>query len=245
MTESSLEQRLARLVQRFRRLAALCGALILILAFSVSREGSRAVQAAEAPSVLHLRGLVIDDEQGHARVLLGAPFPAVHDRTRQDTTATSILFLDEQGHDRISMGQVMPAQIDGKVPANSHRIGDAYGLTIYDTVGNERGGMGFLTNGKGLNRAVVALDRPGHDAVGMTVDDQMDFASLGVEYSPKVAEYTTGAILATMGSKVFFTLKDLHDMPRMTLSVEGDRPSLQTFDKDGKMREELIKPPRE
>jgi hypothetical protein len=238
----STDQRLEHLERRLRSLMCLCGLLTLALGVLSWRSSSHSVKAAESPSVLHVRGLVVEDERGRARILLGAPFSAVHDRLRQDTTATSLLFLDEQGHDRISMGEVMPAQIDGKVPANFHRIGSSYALNIYDPVGNERGGMGFLTNDKGLNRAVVALDRSGHDAVGMMVDDRTDYAGLGVDYSPKVGEWATGAQLATMGPKAFLMLKDVRDMPRATLSIEADRPpSFQTFDKDGKPVDELIK----
>ena len=48
------------------------------------------------------------------------------------------------------------------------------GLTLHDPKGNERGGIGFLANG----RAVVVLDRasPSGDAVGMMVEDATDFA---------------------------------------------------------------------
>lgn len=45
-----------------------------------------------------------------------------------------------------------------------------------------------------------------------------------------------------MGPKAYLMLKDVRDMPRATLSVEADRsPSFQILDKDGKLREELIK----
>lgn len=235
------DQRIFQLERRLRTLTCLCVLLTLMLGV-LAWHGSHPVRAAEGPSILHVKGLVVEDEQGRARILLGAPFPSVGDRLRQDSAATSLLFLDEQGHDRISMGEVMPAQIDGKVPANFHRIGSAYGVTIYDPVGNERGGMGFLTNDKGLGRAAVVLDRPGHDAVGMMVDDRTDYAGLGVDYSPKVGEYATGAQLATIGPKAFLMLKDARDVPRATLSVEtGHGPSLQIFDKEGKPSEELIK----
>lgn len=236
------DQRIQLLERRLRTLICLCSLLALGLGVLAWRGPSHLANAAESPSILHVKGLVVEDELGRARILLGAPFPSVHDRLRQDTTATSILVLDEQGHDRISMGQVMPAQIDGKVPANFHRIGSAYALTIYDAVGNERGGMGFLTNDKGLGRSAAVLDRPGHDAVGMMVDDQTDYAGLGVDYSPKVGEYATGVQLATMGPKAFLTLKNVRDIPRATFSVEADQPPmLQIFDKEGKPSQELIK----
>jgi hypothetical protein len=112
------------------------------------------------------------------KCLLGAPFPSVSDRLRQDVTGTDMVFLDEKGHDRFSLGEMMPAS------PGFHGIGSAYGLTIYDPEGNERGGMGFLSNGSTVSRAVIALDRPGlpstsGDAWGAMVDDKSGFAGTG------------------------------------------------------------------
>lgn len=112
------------------------------------------VEAVKSAKVLHLKSLVIDDDQGRARILLGAPFPSVEERLRKDVTATGMVFLDEKGHDRFALGEMMPAS------PGFHRIGSAYGLNIYDSEGHERGGMGFLSNGSTVNRAVIALDRP-------------------------------------------------------------------------------------
>lgn len=235
--------RIERLESQVRLLIAACGVFALSAGFLLWREWQRPVHAAEASSVLHLKGLVIEDGQGRARILMGAPFPGVRDRVRQDTTATSILFIDEKGHDRISIGEAMPAQINGKVPPNFHRIGEGYALNLYDSVGNERGGMGFLTNGTSLNRAAVVLDRPGYDAVGMSVDDRSGIASVGVQYAPDAGAYATGAILATTGSKAFLMIKDVQDVPRLMLGIEGaGPPSLKTFDKDGKSSGELVPP---
>jgi hypothetical protein len=196
--------------------------------------------------VLHLKGLVIEDQQGRARILLGAPFPAVHDRLRQDTTTTTLLFLDEQGHDRFSIGEIMPAQINGKVPPQFHRIGSssAYGLTIYDPLGNERGGMGFLSNGSTVNRASIALDRPDGDAIGMMVDDKTDFAGLAAMYPRKIGDYATGLLLATQGSKAFITMKDVHDIPRATFEIGPElNPSFRLSDQAGKLGPDLLSSP--
>lgn len=241
MMEDLLARRLRSLETRVMVLSVFCAVLAAGLVITIWTGAVQKVRAAQTTDVLRVRGLVIQDAQGRARILLGAPFPSVPDRLRQDSTATSLLFLDEQGHDRISIGQVTPAQINGKVPANFHRIGNAYGLTIYDADGNERGGMGFLTNGKKLNRAAIVLDRPGADAIGMDVDDNSDSANLALMYSPKVGADATGLILSTRGDEASITMKDSHDKPRASFTV-GPKllPSFRIFDQNGKAGPDLL-----
>lgn len=131
----------------------------------------------------------------------------------------------------------MPAQMNGKVSPNFHRIGSAYGLTIFDLEGNERGGMGFLSNG----RAAVVLDRPNGDAVGAMVDDKSGFAGMGVSYSPEVAQGSTGILFGTQDKKTFLTFKGIDDMPRASFALgpEGT-PSFQLFDKAGNAGPDLL-----
>jgi hypothetical protein len=198
-------------------------------------------EAAEAPNLIRTKGLIIEDSSGRARILLGAPFPTTPDRKRQDLTATSLLFLDEQGHDRISIGELMPAQMGGTVSPNFHRMGNAYSMTIFDTVGNERGGMGFLSNGAKVNRAAVVLDRPGGDAIGMYVDDATDSANLALMYSPRVSSSGTGLFISNREKGTSITLKDFHDIPRARFSVEGDlEPSFRMLNRDGQRGSELL-----
>ncbi len=71
-----------------------------------------------------------------------------------------MVFLDEQGHDRFSIGEKMTPQIDGEIPRNYEKLSTGFGLTLYDSLGNDRGGMGFLSNGNNVSRAVFGLDRP-------------------------------------------------------------------------------------
>ena len=244
MKNDEVDVRLQRLERRVLVLTCLCSSLAIALALVLWTSPRRSVEAAAKPSVLRTRGLIIEDDQGRARVLLGAPFPKVGNRLRQDDASTAIVFLDEQGHDRFLVGETIAAQIDGKVPQAFHRMGQssAYGATIFDPAGNERGGIGFLSNGGTVNRAVMALDRPGEDAVGMMVDDKTGYAGLGVSYPPEVGKWTTGLILGTQGSKAFITIKDLHDTPRGTLGIGPEMvPSFQLFDEKGNPGPELLK----
>lgn len=81
---------------------------------------------------------------------MGAPFPAVKERVRQDARTSSILFLDANGHDRLTLGEELEPQIGGKVPAGVHRIASAFGLVLHDDLGNERGAYSWLSNGRAL-----------------------------------------------------------------------------------------------
>ena len=234
MENSVLEARVKNLEKKILYLTSLCGLLVVAMTFIMVHSSIQRVKAAENAKVLHLRGLVIEDAQGRARILLGAPFPTVHDRIRQDATTTAMLFLDENGHDRFSIGEKMPAQIDGKVPPQLHRIGGGYGLTIYDPEGNERGGMGFLSNGSTVSRAAIALDRPIGDAWGAMVDDKTGFAGTVSIYPRETGHGASGVVIGTQGKRAYITVKDLNDMPRATLRVGPEQtPSLHTFNDKG------------
>ena len=242
--ESPLEIRLKRLERTTRYLTGLSAGLAVLLAVIAAGAFATRVKAAEDAKVLRLRGLILEDDQGRARILPGAPFPKTSDRLRQDDSSAAMVFLDRQGHDRFLVGETIAAQIDGKVPEQFHRMGQsaAYGATIFDPAGNERGGMGFLSNGSTVNRAVMALDRPGEDAIGMMVDDKSGYAGLGISYPPEVGKWTTGLILGTQGNKAFITIKDSQDMPRATFGIGPDPvPSFQLFDNKGNPGTELLK----
>lgn len=242
--DAMLESRIKQLERKIMALAGLCGFLVFAIAVMFFESPAQHVRAAEAmkiPQILHVRGLVIDDAQGRARILIGAPFPKSPDRIRQDATTTGMLILDEKGHDRFFAGQMMPAQIDGKVSPHFHRIGSSYGLTIFDPKGNERGGMGFLSNGSTVSRATIALDRPGADAWGAMVDDKTGFAGTVDIYPPKIGHGATGIVMGTQDNKAFITLKGLDDRPRSTFFIGPDEvPSFRLFDKKGNAGPDLL-----
>lgn len=241
MEESSFESRLKSLEQRSKYLTGIC--LLLLAALSVTKLGVEAkhVKAADDAKILRVRGLVIEDEHGRARILLGAPFPSVPERLRKDATGTDLVFLDQQGYDRFRVGEKLPAM------PGFHRIGSGYGVTILDTKGNERGGMGFLSNGKNVNRAAIALDRAGDgsaatDAVGLIVDDATGLAAIGVMYPPAGGHDQDAMMIGTKASKAFITLKDRSGKDRSTLALTNGTPSFELFDQEGKLQRDLVNP---
>ncbi|NID14505.1 hypothetical protein [Luteibacter yeojuensis] len=172
----NLEERMSRLERRCNRLMIACTllvALLLALGF-LHIDAERTTDG-----ILHVHGLVVEDAQGRGRILLGAPFPDVPNRMRHDAGTMAMLFLDEQGHDRLTIGQALPPQIQGRVPENFHRIGEAVGVFLHNTVGDERGGMSWLSNGRGA----ISFDYPDRDAIGMYVDDKSRSATFVLEYA--------------------------------------------------------------
>lgn len=108
----------------------------------------------QASNVLRVRGLIVEDDAGHDRILIGAPIPPASGRKRKDNTV-GLIVLGENGADRVALAVPMPApQIQGAI---GKRIGGGSGLVVDDEQGDERGGMGVLDND---GRMTLGLDYP-------------------------------------------------------------------------------------
>ncbi|WP_396223959.1 hypothetical protein [Gemmatimonas sp.] len=186
MPEHDASARIGRLEQQLRVQrqllvgVALVGAVIGLAGF-VKQE----------PSVIRTRGIVIVDDKGRERILIGAPIPAARNRVRTDLkrveglwasrypdpkqymrwyadyrhTMHGMLVLDENGFDRLAIGDSTPDPNVGK------RIGAGPGLEINDAQDFERTGYGLLTVG-GKDRVTLGLDsRQGTEGLTLTVRD--------------------------------------------------------------------------
>jgi hypothetical protein len=232
------DSRVARLESKLKWLQTLCLIqLCMLTAFAVWSFAAVRVSAQNSPEVLRTHGLVIEDSHGRARIVLGAPFPRVPERKRQDASTEAIVFLDGNGNDRLILGEGPDPRVNGKI---AHRVAQSFGMFIHDTKGNERGGFSWLDNG----RATISLDRADQDAWAAIVDDNNDLAYMVTYYAPAVAgRNTTGIITGTQGSTAFFHLKDTKDADRVVLQVAGDaKPSFQIFDNAGQPARDLLRP---
>ena len=129
--------------------------------------------------IIYAKGIVIVDDQGRDRILIGAPIPNSNDRIRDDLKKAQgvwgtslelnkewdwfeemnhdcfgILVLDENGHDRLAFGSPTPD------PNIGLRIGPATGVQINDEYGFERSGYAYMPLGEDRNRVVLGLDNP-------------------------------------------------------------------------------------
>ena len=139
--------------------------------------------------IIRAKGIIIEDQNGNERVLIGAPVPYSKNRVRTDSVKVwehwgkyyepefmdwykdynndnyGILILDSLGFDRIALGNHVPDLSFGQ------RIGPLTGLIINDENGTERTGYGVL-NINGNNRVNLGLDdKNGIDRVSLTVDE--------------------------------------------------------------------------
>jgi hypothetical protein len=131
--------------------------------------------SASAPDdkILRVRGIVIEDATGHPRMLIGAPV-SNQGRKRQDAV-TGFVLLGEDGTDRLTIGSADYDQVNGTI---QHRIAKGIGVLLNDANGNERGGFGFLDNG----RVTLGLDRAhGEEGAFLTVNDEDGFAGVVVK----------------------------------------------------------------
>ena len=199
--------RLERQLKRQRWAGVLAG-LLLVGAVVTSF-------VADKPAYLRVRGITVVDAQGRPRILLGAP-PETAGRNRKDAATASLVVLGPQGQDRVILGEAPNPLIKGKVYP---RVAASYGMTIHDSTGQERGGMSFLDNGRG----VIALDRHNQDAVEMIVNDKTGFAGLTMNYEKPFGQYKEAVRIGTKGSQVWWALSDTSEVERASIYVKDQQ----------------------
>jgi hypothetical protein len=226
MDDAHFEQRLVRIERTSRCLRYTCiGQAIFLAVLCLWATRSRVVEAQSSANILRVRGLIVEDSAGRPRILLGAPFPSVKERMRQDATTTAMLFIDEQGHDRLTLGEELQPQVGGKI--GLHRIASGFGVVIHDGNGDERGAYGWLSNG----RALITLDRPGAEAWATVVNDKTGEAATVFGFPPQVANDTTAIKIGTRGTAAFVAFNDKSGNNRALFQSEnGASPAFQLFD---------------
>lgn len=166
-----LQNEVKMLSRKLRATYLIFGALLLAqgaLFFSTtSQAGGEMVDNSD--KIIKARGIIVVDEQGRERVLIGAPIPQAKNRVFTDKTraqaawndkipekfakqywdnfdklqkaSIGMLVLDENGFDRVAIGDDLPDANTGR------RIGKATGLTIHNEKGYERAGFGMIKVG--------------------------------------------------------------------------------------------------
>ncbi|MEN8145895.1 MAG: hypothetical protein ABFS14_13230 [Gemmatimonadota bacterium] len=183
----TMEQRVADLERSYRRVQVVAAVLTFILAIIALRP----FIAGSDERVIRAQGIVLIDDQGRERILIGAPIPHAENRIRTDSararqewasrfpdadkymgfyadydhSMNGVLVLDEWGFDRLALGDPTPD------PNVGRRLGPASGLQINDAKGFERSGYGLLSV-DGVDRVVLGLDsNRGTEALTLAVLD--------------------------------------------------------------------------
>ena len=178
------------------------------------------VGATRGLQVLRAKGLIIVDEQGREKILLGSPVPVSSSRARKDAQTESLVFLGEDGSDRVIVGQTPDPYVAGQT---SKRVAEGWGSLYLDPKGTERAGMGFLGNG----RAAVVLDRPNGDALGMMVDDTSNYAGMLINYPSQ----ETALELAVKNKQPSISMFDMDGKSRAGIKLLGaERPAWEAND---------------
>lgn len=170
---SALSRRVRSLEVRWRFTVALAGVLVALVVLGASRK---------SPDVLKARGLIITDNDGKPRVVLGAPM-ANASADPKLAQAVGLAVLDALGRMNVAVGTDAPL-VYSNGTLGQRLYGTHTGLTIYDPrSGGERGGMGVHADG----HAVVCLDyEKDREAVCMSVASQDAFADVQL-MDPSVA----------------------------------------------------------
>jgi hypothetical protein len=170
MTNIDVQRELGALRSQVQRLRFALGACLIVgLAVTLG------VAAKPKAEVLRVKGIVVEDAEGRARILIGAPVPKVAERVRTDpdkvraawgarysgqmdwyfenvkNETTGLLILDAHGHDRIALGSPTPD------PNSGARIEPSHGLQLNDAEGIEVGGFGYFDERK---IAGLGMDNP-------------------------------------------------------------------------------------
>jgi hypothetical protein len=97
------EDRLARLERRLRMTQVIAACAFAALVATAALEPAARPDAGDG-GTLRARRLVIHDEDGRDRVVVGSPMPDPKGFASRDQPASGIAILDENGHERFAVG---------------------------------------------------------------------------------------------------------------------------------------------
>ena len=224
MAIQTQEQRLQQLEYLVRNIKVFCF-IAVVAGFGFFALGRHASADSPTTQILHVRGIVIEDESGHPRLVLGAP-ATNQGRKRQDEV-TGLVLLSSDGTDRLTIGTADYDQVNG---ALQHRIATGVGVLLNDIHGNERAGFGILDNG----RVTLGLDRAhGEEGAFLTINDEEGFAGL-------VVKDVSSCVVTTLGNSqqngTRLLLRDKGCADRVVLGIkDASAPQLEVRDRQEKL----------
>jgi hypothetical protein len=181
--ENEVLSRIKKLENKYNRLKIISLGVFSLLLVIVFGLGFISINESE---IIRTKGIIIEDENGIDRILIGAPIPFSKYRVRTDTSLVrkywsdvagvdanqymkwyneyyhgteGIVIMNEEGFDRVLLGDKLADSNVGK------RLFEAAGITWNDKKGFELGGAGVNTTEDGTTRSVMGLDNPNGEAI--------------------------------------------------------------------------------
>lgn len=217
-----------------RRLRWLYAVLAIIGGVSVVT----AMKDVTKQDVVRTRGVVVVDDQGRERIVLGSPMGDVSDDSKL-SGAVGLAVKDTAGHLRIVAGSRNPAVLpSGKV---IDRVEPGSGLTVYDPRnGMERGGIGVLADG----RANVCLDyrTAAKEAACMSVGPRDESTYFLLNAMPEFEGYDRASMyLRADGDGALKILSSGANQSGVNIAVgKGRLPSITVYDSAGDEAGDLV-----
>lgn len=181
-------QRLTNLEKRYIALKRMFGGVVTLLIFGMVGFGFTKMHTFD---IIRAKGIIIEDESGKDRILIGAPIPFSKDRVRTDSSlvrkywaskifpknpdrfmefyktydhsTNGMVVMNEAGFDRVLFGDQLADSNTGD------RNFEAAGITWNDRLGFEMGGAGVNTGEDGKARGVIGLDDARGEALHLVV----------------------------------------------------------------------------
>jgi hypothetical protein len=230
--DEDIHSRLDRAERRVRLLSAGFALALAGIAVGFTTQG-----AAGRPEVLTANGLVIVDDAGRPRVVIGAPGAAASEDPRLAAT-TGMIVLDSLNQLSVAVGTDAPLVLDdGSV---GERIASSAGLTFYDPRdGKERGGIGAFADG----RAVACLDYAGgqKEAACMVVAPDDQYSAVLLNGTPQESDYDrVGMFLGADGVGVLKAFGGGEHRDGVLIKAGGGLPEIMVFDSTQTQIDDLI-----
>lgn len=214
-----------RIERAERRVRLLSGAVLLLAA--LAGLGAVSAQDGDPVDVITARGLVIVDDAGRARVVLGAPGASATADPRLAET-TGLVVLDTASRLAVAVGVDPPLILDDGTIGK--RIGSSSGLTFYDPRdGKERGGIGAFEDG----RANICLDygTASKEAACMTVAPEDQYAAVLLNGTPRETAFDrVGMFLGADGVGVLKAFAGVDSNDGVLIKAGGGLPQITVYD---------------
>lgn len=182
--ENEILQKLQELETRYKKLKRLFWSFSALTLVTIFCFGFTQI---EKFGIIRAKGIIVEDENGRDRILIGSPVPFSKDRVRTDTTLVrkhwasqfknpneymewykgyknslnGVVFMNEEGFDEVLVGENLSDANVGK------RMFESNGIIWNNKKGWERGGAGVNTAEDGKSRPTIGLDDESGEALHM------------------------------------------------------------------------------